>query len=222
MTFERDQLSFDNEQLRNGIKALQAEKEKVIQDQHDEIERLKSQDRKDAMTKEVREYHQKTSNDLQSLIRDNDKLRQKLVTSEEQCKLHRQQASKLREMIQKRDIGYEVDDSIITARFRKLAEQIQRIIRTSYKVSVGSPAPKGTHSKKYVKELHSYFQLGLTPNELQNRVRGLIFSLLELWIILRTNFGLAEIDKKAGMEDGLTKFELLITENASGMFHWLD
>ncbi|KAI9647989.1 hypothetical protein NHQ30_002617 [Ciborinia camelliae] len=210
ITFERDQLKAD-EESRDDAKDLLVTK-KQLQHQQDEIKQLKSQVHD--MTKEYQEYYQKASNEIQSLTQDNSKLRRKLETSEEQCKIHRQQAAKFREIIQKKDIGPEVDDNIITAQFRKLAEQIQRIIRTSYTVTVALPTPKET-DQTLVKNLYSCFQHGLTPSESQNRVRGLIFDFLNDWIILRATFGLAEMDKRSVVEYGLTEFEEMINENST-------
>lgn len=195
----------------DNAQSLSSALEQQLQDKQDEIESLKSRGVEDSVTKDSQEYRQKTSNQIQSLKQDNTKLRQKLKTSEEKRDIYEQQAKMFREWIQQKDIVPEIDDAVITVKFGKLIENIQRVILTSYKVSVALPTPEEA-DRPLVKELYSQFQLRLTPSELQNRIRGLVFYTLRNCILLQASFGLAYTEENIPIEYGLTEFEKLINE----------
>ncbi|ESZ93131.1 hypothetical protein SBOR_6503 [Sclerotinia borealis F-4128] len=216
VTRESNQLRVEKQKALGDLKLLRVANEKQIQDQQNEIERFKSRTHK---TKEFQEYVQNTSNDLRSLQQDNTRLRQKLEASEELRKRYQQQAARIRDMIQKRDIGQDMNDSVITAQFRKLRDQIHRIVCQYYTTAFPPPEPNETDTT-FVKRYYDWCKLGLDENELKTRVRAFVFRCLSDSVLLRPSFGISVVDgsdEKDMIENGLVKFEEMIEKYSKGI-----
>jgi hypothetical protein len=111
--------------------------------------------------------------------------------------------------------GEAIDDSQVTAPFRDIRGQIQRIVRRHYPAE-RTPQPLPHSATPDQREFFGFWKGGLSQPQLNNRSRAMIFKLLNEHMLCCPCFGLDNVKPTGQLESALIDFELALCKVGKG------
>lgn len=209
----------------------------LVQARNDELRKLEHKCNTIAMDKELQDQrHQRQLEKFEKQERDlspgdnltklNSKtrsesafvtLRKELETSQEETKHYKEQSRTFRRIIQDSNVPMEINELEVGMRFRWLREQIHQIVHVFYSMEKAYPVPGNSSLQSGESYLYNLFNLSPDRFEREYGVRTFVFGQLNESILFKEVFGLQDLDKSLGIEQGLGNFEAMFKKNHPGI-----